>query len=90
MISLKSLMKNMKEAKITLPKKGTETPLDAKIQIPGYRVMKRKQLQGSIQRVLNDTSKYVKKGQMENAYSVLYKKSVLRVFLETEIKHMGK
>ena len=83
-------MKNMKEAKITLPKKGTETPLDAKIQIPGYGVMKRKQLQGSIQRVLNDTSKYVKKGQMENAYSVLYKKSVLRVFLETEIKHMGK
>ena len=52
--------------------------------------MKRKQLQGSIQRVLNDTSKYVKKGQMENAYSILYKKSVLRVFLETEIKHMGK
>ena len=90
MISLKSLMKNMKEAKITLPKKGTETPLDAKIQIPGYGVMKRKQLQGSIQRVLNDTSKYVKKGQMENPYSVLYKKSVLRVFLETEIKHMGK
>ena len=34
-------MKNMKEAKITLPKKGTETPLDAKIQIPGYGVMKR-------------------------------------------------
>ncbi len=90
MISLKSLMKNMKEAKITLPKKGTETPLDAKIQIPGYGVMKRKQLQGSIQRVLNDTAKYVKKGQMENAYSILYKKSVLRVFLETEIKHMGK
>ena len=90
MISLKSLMKNMKEAKITLPKKGTETPLDAKIQIPGYGVMKRKQLQGSIQRVLNDTTKYVKKGQMENAYSILYKKSVLRVFLETEIKHMGK
>ena len=90
MISLKSLMKNMKEAKITLPKKGTETPLDAKIQIPGYGVMKRKQLQGSIQIVLNDTAKYVKKGQMENAYSILYKKSVLRVFLETEIKHMGK
>ena len=80
----------MKEAKITAPKKGVKTPLDAKVQIPGYGVMKRKQLQGSIQRVLNDTSKYVKKGQMENAYSVLYKKSVLRVFLETEIKHMGK
>ena len=90
MISLKSLMKNMKEAKITLPKKGTETPLDAKIQIPGYGVMKRKQLQGSIQRVLNDTAKYVKTGQMENAYSVIYKRSVLKGFLETEIKHMGK
>ncbi len=35
-------------------------------------------------------AEYVKKGQMENAYSVLYKRSVLKGFLETEIKHMGK
>lgn len=80
----------MKEAKLTLPKKGVETPLDAKIQIPGYGVMKRKQLQGSIKRVLNDTAKYVKKGQMENAYNVLYKRNLLKGFLETEIKHSGK
>ena len=90
MISLKSLIKTMKEAKLTLPKKGVETPLYAKIQIPGYGVMKRKQLQGSIKRVLNDTAKYVKKGQMENAYNVLYKRNLLKGFLETEIKHSGK
>ena len=90
MISLKSLIKNMKEAKITTPKKGVETPLDAKIQIPGYGVMSRKQLQGSIQRVLNEVTKYAKKGKIENAYSVLYKRSVLKGFLETEIKHNGK
>ena len=46
MISLKSLLKNMKEAKITAPKKGVETPLDAKVQIPGFGVMTRKQMQG--------------------------------------------
>ena len=80
----------MKEAKITTPKKGVETPLDAKIQIPGYGVMSRKQLQGSIQRVLNEVTKYTKKGKIENAYSVLYKRSVLKGFLETEIKHNGK
>jgi|TARA_B100001079_G_scaffold123657_1_gene106013 hypothetical protein len=90
MISLKSLVKNMKEAKITAPKKGVQTPLDAKIQIPGYGVMTRKQLQGSIQRILTETLKYVKKGQIKNAYSVLYKRSVLKGFLETEIKHSGK
>ena len=70
MISLKSLMKNMKEAKLTSPKYGIDTPLDAKIQIPGYGVMSRKQLQGGIQRILTEVSKYVKKGQAENAYSV--------------------
>jgi hypothetical protein len=90
MISLKSLVKNMKEAKITSPKKGVETPLDAKVQIPGYGVMTRKQLQGGIQRMLTETSKYVKKGQVENAYNVLYKRGVLKGFLETEIKHSGK
>ncbi len=90
MISLKSLVKNMKEAKITAPKKGKETPLDAKVQIPGYGVMTRKQMQGSIQRYISEVSKYLKKGQVENAYSVLYKRSVLKGFLETEIKHSGK
>ena len=48
MISLKSLLKNVREAKITPPKKGVETPLDARIQIQGYGVMTRKQLQKSI------------------------------------------
>jgi hypothetical protein len=90
MISLKSLMKNMKEAKITAPKKGVDTPLDAKIQIPGYGVMTRKQLKGGMQRIVTEVSKYLKKGQVENAYNVLYKQSVLKGFLETDIKHNGK
>ena len=90
MISLKSLSKYVREAKITAPKKGKETPLDAKVQIPGYGVMTRKQMQGSIQRYISEVSKYLKKGQVENAYSVLYKRSVLKGFLETEIKHSGK
>jgi len=89
-ISLKSLVKYVREAKITPPKKGKETPLDAKIQIPGYGVMTRKQMQGSIKRYISEVSKYLKKGQVENAYSVLYKRSVLKGFLETEIKHSGK
>ena len=90
MISLKSLVKYVREAKITAPKKGKETPLDAKVQIPGYGIMTRKQMQGSIQRYISEVSKYLKKGQVENAYSVLYKRSVLKGFLETEIKHSGK
>ena len=64
--------------------------LDAKIQIPGHGVMTRKQLQGGIQRMLTETTKYVKKGQIENAYNVLYKRTLLKGFLETEIKHSGK
>ena len=90
MISLKSLAKYVREAKITAPKKGKETPLDAKVQIPGFGVMTRKQMQGSIQRYISEVSKYLKKGQVENAYSVLYKRSMLKGFLETEIKHSGK
>ncbi len=80
----------MKEAKITAPKKGKETPLDAKVQIPGYGVMTRKQMQGSIQRYIAEVSKYVKKGNVESAYAALYKRSVLKGFLETEIQHSGK
>tara|TARA_B100000029_G_C17468419_1_gene921064 strand:+ start:136 stop:408 length:273 start_codon:yes stop_codon:yes gene_type:complete len=90
MISLKSLIKNMKEAKITPPKKGEETPLDAKVQIPGYGVMTRKQLQNNIKRFAAEISKYARKGDAEKAYSVLYKSSVLKGFLETDIKHSGK
>ena len=41
MISLKSLMKNIKEMKIAKPKRGKETPLDANVQIPGYGVLTR-------------------------------------------------
>ena len=90
MISLKSLVKNMKEAKITAPKVGVETPLDEKVQIPGFGVMKRKQMQNSIQRYIAEVSKYVKKGNAESAYATLYKRGVLKSFLETEIKHSGK
>ena len=62
MISLKSLMKSVKEAKITSPQKGVETPLDAKIQISGFGVMTRNQLQKGIVRTLHEVSQYVKKG----------------------------
>ena len=90
MISLKSLTKYVREAKLTAPKKGVETPLDAKVQIPGYGVMTRKQMQGSIQRYIKEVSNYIRKGDMEQAYSSLYKRGVLKGFLETEIQHQGK
>ena len=90
MISLKSLTRFVREGKLTPPKKGVETPLDAKVQIPGYGVMTRKQMQGSIQRYIAEISKYMKKGDPESAYKALYKRGVLKGFLETEIKHSGK
>ena len=90
MISLKNLVKYVREAKITAPKRGKQTPLDAKVQIPGVGVMTRKQMQGSIQRYVAEISKYVKKGNPEAAYNAMYKRTVLKGFLETEIKHSGK
>ena len=90
MISLKSLVKYVKEAKITPPKKGVETPLDAKVQIPGFGVMTRKQMQGSIQRYIKEVMSYIKKGDVESACNSLYKRGVLKGFLETEVKHSGK
>ena len=90
MISLKNLVKYVREAKITAPKRGKQTPLDAKVQIPGFGVMTRKQMQGSIQRYVAEISKYVKKGDPEAAYNAMYKRKVLKGFLETEIKHSGK
>jgi hypothetical protein len=90
MISLKKLVKNVREAKITKPKRGRETPLDANVQIPGFGVMTRKQMQDSIQRYIAEVSKYVKKGDVEAAYNAVYKRTVLKGFLETEIKHSGK
>ena len=89
MISLKSLLKNVREAKLTPPKKGVETPLDAKIQIQGYGVMTRKQLQKSIERITYEVYKDVKQGKAKNILSSLYKRSVLQRFLETEIQHSG-
>ena len=90
MISLKNLVKYVREAKITAPKRGKQTPLDAKVQIPGFGVMTRKQMQGSIQRYVAEISKYVKKGNPEAAYNAMYKRTVLKGFLETEIKHSGR
>ena len=90
MISLKSLVKYVREAKISKPRRGKQTPLDAKVQIPGFGVMTRKQMQGSIQRYVAEVSKYVKQGNPEAAYKTLYKRQVLKSFLETEIKHSGK
>ncbi|MBT4208354.1 hypothetical protein HOE22_08435 [Candidatus Woesearchaeota archaeon] len=90
MISLKSMLKTVKEARIAKPRKGRETPLDSKVQIPGFGVMTRKQMQGSIQRYLKEVTNYIKKGDAEKAYNTLYKREVLKGFLETEIKHSGK
>ncbi len=53
MISLKSLVKYVKEAKITPPKKGVETPLDAKVQIPGFGVMTEMVLHMQLKRLLS-------------------------------------
>ncbi len=89
MISLKSLLRNVREAKLTAPKKGVETPLDAKVQIQGYGVMTRKQLQKSIERITYEVYKDSKKGNHKNILSSLYKRSVLQRFLETEIQHSG-
>ena len=44
----------------------------------------------SIKRYIAEVSKYVKKGNAESAYATLYKRGVLKSFLETEIKHSGK
>jgi len=90
MISLKKLVKNVREAKIAKPRRGRETELDANVQIPGFGVMTRKQMQGSIQRYIAEVSKYVKQGNPEAAYKALYKRQVLKGFLESEIKHSGK
>ena len=89
MISLKSLLKNMKEAKITKPQRGVETPLDAKVQVHGYGVMTRKQLQQNIKRYVGEVTKYVKSGDSSKALAVLYKRGVLKAFLETDIAHSG-
>lgn len=90
MISLKNLVKYVREAKIAKPRRGKQTPLDANVQIPGYGVMTRKQMQGSIQRYIAEVSKYAKSGKVESAYAALYKRGVLKSFLETEMKHSGK
>ena len=90
MISLKNLVKYVREAKLAKPRRGKQTPLDANVQIPGFGVMTRKQMQGSIQRYVAEVSKYVKQGNPEAAYKTLYKRQVLKGFLETEIKHSGK
>jgi hypothetical protein len=89
MISLKSLIKNMREAQFTKPQKGRETPLDAKVQISGFGVMTRKQLQNSIKRYVAEVNKDVRKGDAKSAYATLYTRKVLQRFLETEIQHNG-
>ena len=52
--------------------------------------MTRKQMQGSIQRYIKEVMSYIKKGDVESAYNALYKRGVLKGFLETEVKHSGK
>ena len=89
MISLRSLLKTIREAQLTSPKKGVDTPLDAKVQIPGYGVMTRKQLQQGIKRYMSEVNKYVRKGESTKALAVLYKRGVLKAFLEADIAHSG-
>ena len=79
----------MKEAKITKPQRGVETPLDAKVQVHGYGVMTRKQLQQNIKRFIGDVNNHVKKGESGKALSLLYKRGVLKAFLETDFTHSG-
>ena len=66
-----------------------DTPLDAKVQIEGYGVMTRKQLQQNIKRYVGEVTKYVKSGDSSKALAVLYKRGVLKAFLETDIAHSG-
>jgi len=47
-------------------------------------------MRGSILRYMKEVSTYIRKGDMEQAYSSLYKRGVLKGFLETEIQHQGK
>ena len=89
MISLRSLLKTIREAQLTPPKKGVDTPLDAKVQIPGYGVMTRKQLQQNIKRFIGDVNNHVKKGESGKALALLYKRGVLKAFLETDVAHSG-
>ena len=89
MISLRSLLKTIREVQLTSPKKGVDTPLDAKVQIPGYGVMTRKQLQQGIKRYMSEVNKYVRKGESTKALAVLYKRGVLKAFLETDVAHSG-
>lgn len=80
----------MKEAQIVKARKGVETPLDANIQISGFGVMTRGQLQNSIVRYLKEVSDYIRKGEFEKAHFTLYGSQVLKRFLETEMEHDGK
>ena len=73
-----------------MPTKGRETPLDAKVQIPGYGVMTRRQLQKSIQRFVKEVSKYVRNGDAERAHSALYNRNALKGFFFFFFKHRGK
>jgi len=88
-ISLKALVKNIRESDIVFPKKGKETPLDAKIQIPGFGVMTRKQLRDSIRRYIFEVNKYAKVSNFNSVYTTLYDRKILKTFLETEKVHSG-
>ena len=48
MISLKTLVKSIKETSLATPKKGQDTPMDARIQIPGYGVTTRADLRKNV------------------------------------------
>ena len=51
--------------------------------------MTRKQVQQGIKRYVSEVNKYVRKGESAKALAVLYKRGVLKAFLETDIAHSG-
>ena len=89
MISLKSLMKSMKDSRIVSPREGVNTPMEAKIQISEYGVMTRGQMKKNMVRFVSEVSKYVRNGESNKAFSLLYGKKMFREMLETDIKHSG-
>ena len=73
------MVKYMREATIAKPKRGKETPLDANVQIPGFGVMTRKQMQGSIQRYISEIQKRIRYGCKSDILGLVGIRNVGRV-----------
>ena len=51
--------------------------------------MTRKQVQQNIKRFVGEVNTHVKKGESGKALALLYKRGVLKAFLETDLAHSG-